>query len=123
MTFDCIEHQVPGLSINFEKVIHRPFNALKEMIENSLDAHSNTITVVIKDGGLKMLQIHDDGDGIHRDDLGLVCERFATSKLQKFEDLQQMSTYGFRGEALASISHIAHVSVTSKRRGEHCAYK
>ncbi|KAK6531207.1 DNA mismatch repair protein [Arthrobotrys megalospora] len=105
------------------EIIVAPVHALKELLENAVDAGSTSIEVVVKDGGLKMLQITDNGSGINKDDMGILCERFTTSKLKTFEDLASIGTYGFRGEALASISHIAHLSVTTRTKESDCAWR
>ncbi|CAI4048523.1 mismatch repair ATPase MLH1 SKDI_13G2970 [Saccharomyces kudriavzevii IFO 1802] len=105
------------------EIIISPVNALKEMMENSIDANATMIDILVKEGGIKVLQITDNGSGISKADLPILCERFTTSKLQKFEDLSQIQTYGFRGEALASISHVARVTVTTKVKEDKCAWR
>lgn len=93
------------------------------MMENSIDAGATNVDILVKDGGIKMLQISDNGCGIMKDDLPILCERFTTSKLKSFEDLSRIQTYGFRGEALASISHIARLHVVTKTKENQCAWK
>ncbi|CAL8578420.1 DNA mismatch repair protein Mlh1 [Xanthoria parietina] len=105
------------------EIIVAPVHALKELIENAVDAGSTSLEILAKDGGLKLLQITDNGHGINRDDLPILCERFTTSKLKTFEDLTSIGTYGFRGEALASISHIAHLTITTKTADSSCAWR
>lgn len=105
------------------EIIVAPVHALKELIENAVDAGSTSLEILVKDGGLKLLQITDNGHGINQDDLVILCERFTTSKLKAFEDLMSIGTYGFRGEALASISHIAHLTVTTKTKDTSCAFR
>ena len=105
------------------EVVQRPSSGLKELIENSIDANSTCIQIIANAGGLKLLQIQDNGHGINREDLPIVCERFTTSKLATFEDLSKITTYGFRGEALASLSHVAYLTITTRTMDSQCAYR
>jgi DNA mismatch repair protein MutL len=90
------------------EVIARPCSVVKELIENSIDAYARRVDIVLKDGGKKDILVNDDGCGMVRDDAILAIERYATSKLKEIADLGHITTYGFRGEALASIAQISH---------------
>jgi len=105
------------------EVVQNPSAAIKEMLENSLDAGATSVTIVAKGGGMQLLQIIDNGHGIRKHDLEIVCERFTTSKIASYNDLQSVSTFGFRGEALASITHVAHVQIVTRTADQQCAFK
>ncbi|KAK7271393.1 hypothetical protein RJT34_27250 [Clitoria ternatea] len=105
------------------EVIQRPVSAVKELIENSLDASSTSVNLLIKDGGLKLIQVSDDGHGIRFEDLPILCERHTTSKLSAFEDLQRIRSMGFRGEALSSMTYVGHVTVTTITKGQLHGYR
>ena len=96
------------------EVIERPASVIKEMVENSIDAGANNITVEIKNGGISFIKITDNGKGIEEDDLEIAFERHATSKIRNADDLNVVTSMGFRGEALASIAAIANVELISK---------
>ena len=101
------------------EVVERPFNVVKELMENSVDAGASKITVEIAEGGLSLIRITDDGRGIERDDLPLALERFATSKARSVEDVYCIGTFGFRGEALAAVSAVSDFSLKSGTDAGH----
>lgn len=96
------------------EVIERPLNVVKEVVENSIDAGATKITIEIKRGGKQLIKVVDNGKGIQKDDMDIALERHATSKLRKIEDLENIYTMGFRGEALASISAVSKLTMISR---------
>ena len=105
------------------EVIERPASVIKEMVENSIDAGANNITVEIKNGGISFIKVTDNGKGIAQDDLEIAFERHATSKIRTADDLDYVTSMGFRGEALASIAAIANVEMISKTEEQQIGYK
>ncbi|MCB5189840.1 DNA mismatch repair endonuclease MutL [Methylobacillus arboreus] len=105
------------------EVVERPASALKEILENSLDAGSTDIAVALQSGGVKQMRISDNGGGIARDELSLALTRHATSKIASLEDLERVASLGFRGEALASIAAISRTQITSCHPDEKHAWR
>ena len=105
------------------EVVERPSSVVKELIENSLDAGSSLIDVELEDGGKRLIQVTDDGQGIERSQLPLALTSHATSKLKVAEDLHRILTLGFRGEALASIAAVATVEIASRTAAEDVAHR
>ena len=105
------------------EVIERPASVIKEMVENSIDAGATNITVEIKNGGISYIKVSDNGKGIAQDDLEIAFERHATSKIRSADDLNTVTSMGFRGEALASIAAIANVELVSKTQEQEIGYR
>lgn len=100
------------------EVVERPAAAIKEMVENSMDAGASAITIEIRDGGITYFRVTDNGSGIPQPQIRMAFERHATSKIISSEDLHHIETLGFRGEALASIAAVSRVTCTTRVRGE-----
>ena len=105
------------------EVVERPASVIKEILENSLDAGANKVDVEVEQGGVKLMRIRDNGAGIEKDDLSLALSRHATSKIRALEDLEAVGSLGFRGEALASISSVSRLSLTSRQVAQDNAWQ
>ena len=105
------------------EVVERPASVVKELMENAIDSGASRISVYINEGGKRLIRVVDNGSGIEREDMALCFERHATSKLTRIEDLETISSMGFRGEALSSVASVAKVTLVSRYKGCDTASK
>ena len=117
---------LPDLIINqisAGEVIERPASALKEILENSVDAGALEVKVQLEEGGVKLIRVADNGNGISKNDSPLALTPHATSKIKTLEDLQKIGSLGFRGEALASIASVSNLILASRKLEEKHAWQ
>jgi len=114
LKYSRIQKIIDAEKIAAGEVVERPANVVKELIENSIDAGANEIRIVIKKAGKSLIQVIDDGIGIPPDEIGIAFDRHTSSKIRRIEDLDNLNSLGFRGEALASIAAVSQVEIISR---------